>query len=138
MISLIKGGAFDEMEDRRFAMAWYLWQTCDKKTRLTLQNIPSLIKYNIIPETEQFILPKRVYEFNRYLKAITKADDCSYEGFYTLDPRALAFLNEIGCDELAETDNLAWFIHIKKWDKVYQSYMNVFRDWIATDKDHIL
>ena len=138
MISLIKGGAFDEMEDRRFAMAWYLWQTCDKKTRLTLQNIPSLIKYNIIPDTEKFILPKRVYEFNRYLKAITKADDCSYEGFYTLDPRALAFLNEIGCDELAETDNLAWFIHIKKWDKVYQSYMNVFRDWIATDKDHIL
>jgi len=36
MISLIKGGAFDEMEDRKFAMAWYLWHTCDKKSRLTL------------------------------------------------------------------------------------------------------
>ena len=36
MISLIKGGAFDEMEDRKFVMAWYLWETCDKKKRITL------------------------------------------------------------------------------------------------------
>ena len=138
MISLIKGGAFDEMEDRKFAMAWYLWEICDKKERLTLQNMPSLLKYNIVPDEEQFILPLRVYEFNRYLKAITKADSCSYEGLYTLDARALSFLNEIGCDELAETDNLAWFIKIKTWDKVYQTYMNVFRQWIASDKDNIL
>ena len=138
MISLIKGGAFDEMEDRKFAMAWYLWEICDKKERLTLQNMPSLLKYNIVPDEEQFILPLRVYEFNRYLKAITKADSCSYEGLYTLDARALSFLNEIGCDELAETDNLAWFIKIKTWDKIYQTYMNVFRQWIASDKDNIL
>ena len=50
MISLIKGGAFDDMEDRIFAMAWYLWHTCDKKSRLTLQNMPGLLKYNIIPD----------------------------------------------------------------------------------------
>ena len=35
MISLIKGGAFDEMEDRKFTMAWYIWETCDKKSRIT-------------------------------------------------------------------------------------------------------
>lgn len=138
MISLIKGGAFDELEDRKFAMAWYLWETCDKKSRLTLQNMPGLLKYNIIPDTEEFVLPKRVYEFNRYLKAITKADSCSYDGFYTLDERALAFLNEIECDDLITTDNLAWFIDTKKWDKVYQKYMDTFRDWIANDKDNIL
>ena len=39
MISLIKGGAFDEMEDRKFVMAWYIWETCDKKKRITLQNM---------------------------------------------------------------------------------------------------
>ena len=138
MIALIKGGAFDEMEDRKFAMAWYLWETCEKKERLTLQNLPGLIRYNIIPEEEKYILPKRVYEFNRYLKAITKADKCSYAGYYTLDTRALSFLNEIGCDDLATSDNLAWFIDTKKWDKVYQSYMNIFREWIAADKQNIL
>ena len=139
MISLIKGGAFDELEDRKFVMAWYIWETCDKKSRLTLQNMPSLVKYNLVPtDTEERKLALRVYEFNRYLKAITKADPCAYEGMYTLDSRALAFINELGCDELIETDNLAWFIKIKVWDKVYQKYMDIFRSWLTSSKDEIL
>ena len=139
MISLIKGGAFDDMEDRKFTMAWYLWETCDKKKRLTLQNMPGLIKYDLVPQdTEERVLAKRVYEFNRYLKAITKADPNAYKDHYTLDERAINFLQEIDCDELIDTDNLAWFINIKSWDKVYQKYMDIFRAWIAQDKDKIL
>ena len=139
MISLIKGGAFDEMEDRKFAMAWYIWETCEKKSRITLQNLPSLIKYRLLPEdTEERIMARRVFEFNRYLKAITKADPYAYKDMYTLDTRALSFLREIDCDDLMETDNLSWFIKIKTWDKVYQKYMDVFRDWIAANKDKIL
>jgi DNA polymerase-3 subunit alpha len=139
MISLIKGGAFDEMEDRKFAMAWYLWETCDKKTRITLQNMPSLIKYGILPEdTEEKIMARRVYEFNRYLKAITKADPYAYKDMYSLDTRAISFLYEIDCEELTITDNISHFLRIKDWDKVYQKYMDVFRDWIAKDKNEIL
>ena len=139
MISLIKGGAFDEMMDRKTLMAWYIWETCDKKKRITLQNIASLMKYNLLPEnSEQHIMARRVYEFNRYLKAITKADGCSYPNFYTLDERAIAFLNEIDNEHLMETDNLAWFVKVKAWDKVYQDWMNVFRTWIADNKDQIL
>lgn len=139
MVALIKGGAFDEMEDRKFAMAWYIWETCEKKNRLTLQNMPSLIKYGLLPEdTEERIMARRVYEFNRYLKAITKADTCAYPNMYSLDSRALAFLHEIECDDLMETDNISWFIKIKVWDKVYQKYMDVFRNWIAENKDQIL
>jgi len=139
MISLIKGGAFDEMEDRKFIMAWYIWETCDKKARITLQNMPGLIKYGILPEdTEERVMARRVYEFNRYLKAITKADESAYKDYYTLDSRALDFLNELELDELATSDNLAWFLPIKSWEKIYQKWMNVFRDWIAADKDNIL
>ena len=139
MISLIKGGAFDEMEDRKFAMAWYLWETCDKKTRITLQNMPSLIKYNMLPEdTEERIMARRVYEFNRYLKAITKADPYAYKDMYSLDTRAISFLYEIDCEELTITDNVSHYLRIKDWDKVYQKYMDVFRDWIAKDKNKIL
>jgi DNA polymerase-3 subunit alpha len=36
MISLIKAGAFDSMLERRTCMAWYLWEVCDKKKKLTL------------------------------------------------------------------------------------------------------
>ena len=48
MISLIKGGAFDNMMDRKECMAWYIWETCDKKSRITLQNMNGLMKYGFI------------------------------------------------------------------------------------------
>lgn len=139
MISLIKGGAFDSMMDRKECMIWYLWEVCDKKQRLTLQNLPGLIKYNLIPQdTEEYVMAKRIYEFNRYLKVITKADVARYPDHYTLDTRALNFLNEINCEDLIASDNLAWFINCKKWDKFYQSKMDIFREWISKDKDNIL
>ena len=139
MISLIKAGAFDSMMDRRLCMAWYLWEVCDKKQRLTLQNMPSLMKYNLVPSnTDEFVLARRVYEFNRYLKAITKADTCAYKDMYTLDARAIDFMQELGLDEIMETDNLAWFVKQKAWDKVYQKYMDVFRNWLSANKDEVL
>ena len=99
----------------------------------------SLMKYNLLPEhDEKYIMARRVYEFNRYLKTITKADKYSYSGFYTLDERAISFLNEIDCDHLMETDNSVWLIKIKSWDKIYQEWMNIFRTWIADNKDQIL
>lgn len=133
MMSLIKGGAFDQFGDRYEAMIEYIWLTCDKKKRLTLQNLPSLIKYDIIPHEDKFTLPRRVYEFNRYLKACCKVS----EG-YIMNERTIAFLNEIEQDGLMFTDNMVWFIDPKKWDKVYQGYMDVFREWIAADKEAIL
>ena len=139
MIALIKGGAFDDMEERKFVMAWYLWETCDKKSRITLQNLGGLIKHGLLPEkTEQQIMARRVFEFNRYLKAITKADKCAYRDMYTLDSRAIEFLHELECDDIMETDNLSWYIKTKKWDNVYQKYMDIFRQWIAADKEAIL
>ena len=139
MISLIKSGAFDSMMDRKMCMAWYLWEVCDKKQRLTLQNMPSLMKYDLVPNnSDEFILARRVYEFNRYLKSITKADPSAYKDHYTLDTRAINFIQEIGQDELMTTDNLAWFVECKKWDKVYQKYMDTFRNWIAENKEDIL
>lgn len=139
MIALIKGGAFDDMEERQFVMAWYIWETCDKKSRITLQNMGGLIKHGLLPEkTEEQILARRVYEFNRYLKAITKADKYAYKDMYSLDTRAIAFLQEIDCENLMTTDNVSWYIKTKTWDNVYQKHMDVFRKWIAAEKDTIL
>ena len=139
MISLIKAGAFDNMMDRKMCMAWYLWEICDKKQRLTLQNMPSLMKYNLVPSnTEEFVLARRVYEFNRYLKAIIKADTCAYKDMYTLDARAIDFMQELSLDEIMETDNLAWFVKQKAWDKVYQKYMDTFRNWLSANKEDVL
>lgn len=132
MIALIKGGAFDSMIDRKQCMAWYIWETCDKKANLTLQNMPGLIKHGLLPEeTEDQIMARRIYEFNRYLKAICKVDKETYK----VDERAINFLIEIGKESLfAETG----FMAAKAWDKVYQSWMDVFREWLAENKAEVL
>lgn len=137
MISLIKGGAFDSMMDRKLCMGWYIWETCDKKKRLTLQNMSGLIKYGLLPErNENEITARRVFEFNRYLKAICKIkNDVTY---YHLDDRAMDFLSELGYDSLIQTDSNDYLLNIKSWDKEYQVWMDIFRNWIAENKDEIL
>ena len=137
MISLIKGGAFDSMMDRKLCMGWYIWETCDKKKRLTLQNMSGLIKYGLLPErNENEITARRVFEFNRYLKAICKIKtDVTY---YHLDDRAMDFLSELGYDSLIQTDSNDYLLNIKSWDKEYQVWMDIFRNWIAENKDEIL
>ena len=136
MISLIKGGAFDEMEDRKFTMAWYLWETCDKKKRITLQNMGGLIKYNLLPMSQQYITARRVYEFNRYLKSVCKTNN----SIYTLDDRAVSFITEMGYDNLLHTNENNQFVLVQTdWDKYgYQPWMDVFRSWINENKDQIL
>ena len=131
MISLIKGGAFDEMMDRKTCMAWYIWKTCDKKQRITLQNMGGLIKYGLLPEdNESQIMARRIYEFNRYLKAC-----CKNGSTYKLDDRALNFLTELDLLGALEDNNL---IQVKVWDKYYQEWMDIFRKWINDNKEEIL
>ena len=137
MISLIKGGAFDSMIDRKTCMAWYIWETCNKKKRITLQNLPGLIKYGLLPEnSEETIMARKVYEFNRYLKTVCK----SIAQSYILDERAIDFLTKNNYDNLITSfGDSNFYLNIKIWDKkVYQEWMNVFRAWIAENHDEIL
>lgn len=98
--------------------------------------MPSLIKFNLLPEdTEDRIMAHRIYEFNRYLKSVCLNKAL---GVYILDERALNFILELGYDNLIETNETQDFINIKAWDKVYQSWMDVFRVWINDDKEEIL
>lgn len=137
MIALIKGGAFDQFCPRMEAMVQYLWVTCDKKKRLTLQNMPSLLRYDLIPNEEKFNTAKRVFEFNRYLKAECKC--INPNDVYILTDRAIDFLNELDLSEMIwYGDSIIPFINVKNWDKVYQSYMDTFRDWIKSDTQGIL
>lgn len=130
MVALIKGGAFDSFSSRKRTMVEYLWETCDKKNRLTLQNMGTLIKYDLLPQTEAAKLSRRVYEFNRYLKGECKLDTLTYQP----DDRAIDFLNEIDRGDMV----VHGLLSAKAWDKVYQGYMDVFREYIALNKDKIL
>lgn len=134
MVSLIKAGAFDNMMDRKMAMGWFIWETCDKKSRLTLQNFPTLIKQNLVPQdTPERQISYKVYEFNRYLKAMCKSTNNNIK--YKLDDRAIEFLFTLGFENLIE-DNI--FLDMKKWDKKYQEFMDVFREWLRNDGAQVL
>lgn len=133
MIALIKSGAFDDMMDRKLCLGWYIWETCDKKKNLTLQNLNGLMMHHLLPEeTEEQLMARRIYEFTRYLKVV-----CFYKGndYFELDERAINFLTEIGKLDLVKSNKT---MSVKAWDGVYQSWMNVYRDWIANSKEEIL
>ena len=138
MISLIKGGAFDNLMERKECMAWYLWETCDKKKKVNLQNMAGLMKYRLVPEdTEERVMARRVYEFNRYLKAITIPAN-KLKPYYVLDERAMSFLLDIQQEKLICQNGNIYAILKTDWDKIYQSHMDVFRSWMSENQENIL
>ena len=138
MISLIKGGAFDNMMDRKECMAWYLWENCDKKKKINLQNLAGLMKYKLVPEdNEEQIMARRIYEFNRYLKAITIPAN-KLKPFYALDERAMAFLINIEQENIICRNGELYCILKTDWDKIYQKWMDVYRKWMSENQEYIL
>ena len=134
IISLIKGGAFDSMDDRKMIMGLYIWMTCDKKKRITLQNFNGLIQRNLLPN--EFDFQKKVFEFNRYLKACCKLNT----EYYRLDERAENFyINNFGYDNLEYSQDLnAQIIKQKTWEKIYNTEMDCVRDWMKSNQEEIL
>ena len=132
MISLIKGGAFDQFENREDCMNRYIWSVCDKKQRLTLQNLPALMNYGMVPNSLK--TQKSIYEFNRYLKAMCKYNAESYK----LDDRAFNFLVKLGIDDIVDIEENHIILNIKTWERYYESTKDVFRNWINANKDRML
>lgn len=136
MISLIKAGAFDSLElelakelnvdPRIVIMVYYLSQNCDAKKRLTLQNFNGLIQYNVLPESLDH--QKRVFNFNKYLKAEKKVGK-----YFIFDEHCMRFFREHYDEDILEVINGYTCILQDKWDKIYQKEMDAARDWI---KEH--
>ena len=138
MISLIKGGTFDHLIDRKECMAWYIWEVCDKKKKLNLQNLLGLMRYKLVPEeTEDQVMARKIYEFTRYLKAITIPAN-KLKPYYVLDERATAFLVSIQQEKMICKNGDIYCILKDEWDKIYQKWMNVFRQWISENHDNVL
>ena len=126
-IMLIKAGAFDKFGDRKFIMAKYIWGTCKKKKRLTLQNMAALIENNLIPQELDF--ERQVYNFNKYLKTY-----CKENQDFNLNETAYAFYTKHFDFNLLN----GTYVNQKTWDKIYQKKMDAVRDWIKSDTKNIL
>jgi len=141
MISLIKGGAFDKLEEkwgkelniepRKVVMTYYLSQVCEAKKRLTLQNFNGLMQYNLIPQELEF--QKRVFIFNKYLKTNQKVGK-----YFVFNEPCLKFYEEFFNNDLLEVINGVTCILQTKWDNIYQAQMDPARDYFKDHQEELL
>ena len=142
MISLIKSGAFDKVdndwaseickENPRYAiMAYYVSLVCDPKKRLTLQNFNGLLKSGLVPE--ELNKQKQVFVFNKFLK-----DNKKVGKYYVFDEGSLNFYSQYyDLNELDVINGITCILQTK-WDKIYQKEMDEARNWLKENQDEVL
>lgn len=141
MISLIKAGAFDNVdfewasklcseEPRMAIMTYYLSSINKPKTKLTLQNFSTLIKQNCVPDSLN--KQKYIFTFNKYLKQFKVGN------YYKLDETALAFYQKQEFPDELEVINGNVYILQKTWDKIYSSEMDHVREWLANNQTELI
>lgn len=141
MINLIKGGAFDELErdwakqvnvsSRILSMAYYLSVVSEPKKRLTLQNFNGLLEKGLVPDQLDF--QRRVFKFNKYLKAHKQGD------YYVIaDKGAADFYTEFfSLDDISIIDGNGLILQ-KTWDSIYKSTMDKARDYLKAHQEELL
>lgn len=141
MVSLIKSGAFDKLEEdwgkqlkvspRIVIMTYYLSIVSEPKKRLTLQNFNGLIQRNLIPKELDF--EKRVFIFNKYLKTYKKVGQ-----YYVFDEPCETFYNTFFDIEQLEVINGCTCIIQKTWDKIYKECMDKARNYLKDNQESML
>ena len=129
MVNLIKCGAFDELEkkDRTEIMHDYLDLISEKKERLTLQNMPSLIERRLIPEGMEFYA--QLFSFNKFLKKNKEGE------YYLLNTAALNFIDKhFDLDQTYNGDRILQ----KVWDKIYSANMEPMRTYLKSHTKEML
>lgn len=125
-INLIKSGAFDDIsnESREEIMKGYILSIAKLKNKLTLQNMPTLIKMDLIPV--EYENEKAIYNFNKFLKKYCKKDI-----YYYLDDYSQDFFNKSFDSDYLEFDEYGnCRINQKTWDKMYKKEIEKIRPFI--------
>lgn len=140
MISLIKSGAFDKIdnywasklcEQPRYAiMAYYISLISEPKNRLTLQNFNGLIQKKIVPNS--LIYEQKTFAFNKYLKKK------KYKEYYYMSIDDLSFYEELYDNEGLEIIQGTPCIQQKTWDKMYKKIMDSAREWLKENQTELL
>ena len=141
MISLIKSGAFDKIDNEwaskiykknpRYAiMAYYISIISEPKNKLTLQNFNGLMQKNIVPNS--LIYEQRTFAFNKYLKKN------KYGEYYCMSLNDIDFYEELYDNEGLEILNGVPCVKQKTWDKIYKVTMIRVKEWLKDNQEEIL
>ena len=142
MISLIKSGAFDKIDNdwasqicknnpRYAIMAYYISIVSEPKKKLTLQNFNGLLEKKLVPN--DLMYEQKTFIFNKYLK--TK----KYKDYYLLNTESdIQFYNNLYDSENVEVINGIPCIKQKTWDKIYKIAMDGAREWLKENQQEVL
>ena len=142
MISLIKSGAFDKVdnnwaseickENPRYAiMAYYISIASEPKKKLTLQNFNGLLKNKLIPE--DLLKQQQIFIFNKFLKENKKVGK-----YYVFDEGSLNFYSYyFDLNELDVINGITCILQ-SKWDKIYKREMDEVRCWLKENQEEVL
>ena len=142
MISLIKSGAFDNIDNqwaseicpktpRKAIMAYYLSIACDMKKKLNLQNFNGLLNSGLVPA--ELDRQRIAFSFNKILK--TK----KYDKYYLLNDTSIyQIYKEFGDEDNIDVINGIECILQTKWDKIYQKEMDIARNWLKDNQEQVL
>ena len=129
IINLIKCGAFDKISSipRESLLRNYIESIAETKNKLTLANMPTLIRYGIIPNEYQDVAA--VYNFNKFLKK-----NCKSGLYYLLDDYSLEFFNAHFNPDLVKFGENGAMIEQTRMEKIYKAYMDKIRPWLKESK----
>lgn len=129
MLNLLKCGAFDKLHpDRMAAIQEYLASKASTKEKLTLANVPMLIKYGILDEEAAEYC--ELYSFNKFLKKHADGDVIVF-------PNEKAI--EYYCDHF-DVDLLldGYSIGVKTWEKIYKKGIAPLSEFIKDNMEELL
>ena len=151
MISLIKGGAFDNVvkdfsidkEPRYINMTYYLYHTCEPKKKLTLQNLNGLIQKGIIPNELNF--EQNLYLYHKALIKNKYVDKATGTEYYIFPQQMWQIYEKLGQErsefdyDYIEVIGGTAAIQQKIWkSNIYDVYMDHVRDWLKDHHDETL
>lgn len=141
MITLIKAGVFDEVENRSRIeiMKDYINSLCNYKTKLTMSGFKYLVQHNLVPE--EYAEYVRIYRFREYVFSKTnfyKQDSrVKSKNWYILNGTnaknffETSFMDEGEEDLLYTYSNTGELIVCdKEFDKIYKRIMSPISDWL--------
>ena len=137
IISLIKAGSFDEIEeDREALMKKYMLTLVPPKTTLNLRNYQMLLRCGYLPE--ELSTSRAAFEVTRYMKQPQFKIGDSY---YICDERVQNFMSANYPDifnELTQDKNGNMIISQKTWKKQYDKSMLPAKKYIADNLQELL
>ena len=129
MLMLLKCGAFDSLHpDRMAAIQSYLSTKAATKEKLTLANVPMLMKYGILDEEAAEYC--ELYSFNKFLKKHADGDVIRFPNEKAMD----YYCNHYDVDLLLDGESIG----VKTWEKIYKKNIAPLGEFIKDNMEDLL